>query len=253
MDDHYDRRPGLGSKQLTRLLFNILTALVLLATVGLGGVYAAVFFNPQIPINPYPPPTLPPTLGLPTATNTPEITLPPLWTNTPTPPPQSSPTMTASITPSPSNTPSATTPTETPTATGSTTGPQFELQPGTPNYTSDERDSGSECKYMGIGGQVFDKDGAGLNGLTVRRGGTLAGQDLGILDTLTGSASNRFGAGGYYFELVSDGKLVASEPTVWVQVLDFASGLPLSEKVFVATFDTCDKNLILVSWKQVRP
>ncbi len=49
---------------------NFLTGVVLLATLGLAGVSAALIINPYTPANPFPPPTLPPTLGQPTAAPT---------------------------------------------------------------------------------------------------------------------------------------------------------------------------------------
>jgi hypothetical protein len=101
---------------------------------------------------------------------------------------------------------------------------------------------------MGVGGHVYDSAGAPIVGLAIRLGGQLASVPIGPLDTLSGSASDRFGFGGYYFE-ISDTP-TASDDTVWVQVLDASSGLPLSNQVFLDTFVTCDQNLIFVSWKQ---
>ena len=79
-------------------------------------------------------------------------------------------------------------------------------------------------------------------------GGQLAGIPIGPIDKLTGSDADRFGFGGYYFEL-SDTP-TASDDTVWIQLLDASSELPFSAQVFVDTFNTCDQNLILVNWKQ---
>jgi hypothetical protein len=124
-------------------------------------------------------------------------------------------------------------------------GGQFELQVGSPAYISDERG----CDVMGVGGKVFDLTGAPIAGLAVRMSGELAGQPIGILDSLTGSAADRFGFGGYYFELAD--APIASQGTLWIQVLDASSGLPLSNQVFLDTFDTCDRNLALVNWVQV--
>ena len=102
---------------------------------------------------------------------------------------------------------------------------------------------------MGVGAKVFTLQGAPIVGLAVRMGGELGGVSIGLLDTLTGSAADRFGLGGYYFEL-SD-KPVASEGTLWIQVLDPSSGLTLSNKVFLDTFENCEQNLMIVNWQQV--
>ena len=121
----------------------------------------------------------------------------------------------------------------------------FELQIGSPVYIPDERG----CEHMGVGGKVYDSEGAPIVGLAVRMGGELGGMSIGLLDTLTGSAADRFGYGGYYFELSDEP--VASEGTLWIQVLDPSSGLPLSNKVLLNTFENCEQNLVFVNWQQV--
>jgi hypothetical protein len=121
---------------------------------------------------------------------------------------------------------------------------QFELQTGSPTYIPDERG----CEHMGVGGKVYDMQGAPIVGLAVRVSGELAGTPIGPLDTLTGSAADRFGFGGYYFEL-SDTP-TASEDTILLRVLDASSGLELSEQVPLTTFDTCEQNLVFVNWAQ---
>jgi len=63
-------------------IWDIMTILVLLVAVGLIIVFAQVFINPQIDYNPFPPPTLIPTVDIPTATPTLKR-LPPTWTATP--------------------------------------------------------------------------------------------------------------------------------------------------------------------------
>lgn len=62
-------------------LWNILTIVILVAGGVLLTVYMAIFLNPSISINPFPPPTAIPALVLPTATPTLRA-LPPTWTPT---------------------------------------------------------------------------------------------------------------------------------------------------------------------------
>jgi len=62
-------------------LFNILTIFVLVATVVVALVLLSIFSNPNSALNPFRPPTLPPTSVLPTATPT-QKQLPPTWTPT---------------------------------------------------------------------------------------------------------------------------------------------------------------------------
>lgn len=245
MEDYEPRGPG-----LVGLFVNLLTLIVVLATVGVGAVFGAVFVNPYLVevVNPYlpvrlvPPPTLPPTLGPPTPTNTPEIYLPPTWTATPT--------VTATTTPTPTETPipSATpTPTETPAVTNTPSGAAIVPQPDSPKYTTNFANT-KACQWMGLAGQVFDnKTNGAVTGLAVRIGGQLSGIPF-DLTSLTGSAP-AYGPGGYEFVL-SDHP-IASTKTLWVQILDTA-GVPLSDRIYFDTSDKCSENLVLFNWNQVR-
>ena len=102
-----------------------------------------------------------------------------------------------------------------------------------------------------MGGKVYDSQGAPILGLAVRLSGELSGASFGPLDVLTGSAADRFGIGGYYFQF-SDAP-IATENTLFVQVLDASSGLELSEQVPLTTFDNCDQNLVFINWTQSEP
>ncbi|MCD4672970.1 MAG: heparin lyase I family protein [Anaerolineaceae bacterium] len=66
----------------TITVWDILTILVLLVAVGLIIVFAQIFINPQVAYNPLPPPTMVPTVGIPTSTPTLK-SLPPTWTPPP--------------------------------------------------------------------------------------------------------------------------------------------------------------------------
>jgi len=52
-------------------VWDVLAVLLLLATIGVVVVFATIFTDPSSNLNPFPPPTLPAVLVLPTATNTP--------------------------------------------------------------------------------------------------------------------------------------------------------------------------------------
>ncbi len=60
-------------------IWNILTIVTLLALTGLCLLFLTLFINPYSAINPFPPPTLPPTLAIPTSTATLK-SLPATWT-----------------------------------------------------------------------------------------------------------------------------------------------------------------------------
>jgi hypothetical protein len=243
MDDIYNPKPRRG---LAGLFLNCLSfAFVLASLISASGI-AAVFSNPGLieVVDPYlpgpdlePAPTIPPTLGFPTITNTPEIQLPPTWTATVTDTPTSTPTETP--TPEP-------TATETPTPTVETTSEvAFVVQPGSnvlvANFAND-----LGCSWMGVAGQVFDKDRNPLVGITVHVEGQLAGQ-LVNQDSLTGS-NPRIGPAGYTVNL-SDHP-IASDGTMWIQLKDTA-GLNLSDQVYFSTSTNCDKNLVFINWNEM--
>lgn len=81
-------------------IWDVLSIVVLLATVVIIIVVFSVFNDPTSSLNPFPPATLPPTIDVPTSTYTP-VRLPPTWT----PIPSVMPTMRPSSTPVPSATP----------------------------------------------------------------------------------------------------------------------------------------------------
>jgi hypothetical protein len=211
-------------------IFNCLTTLVFIAILIVGGLFAAIYFNPHLPFNPFPPPTdrPDPTADLPTFT--PDVTLPALWTET------TVPTRTPTITPSPTNTP--------PVASPVPTALPYSLLPGTPALTQNFlNDQG--CDWMGIAGTVDVGEEGGALDVWVKLGGQLAGNPI-DLTSLPGSAPG-YGEGGYEFVL-SD-KPIASENLLWIQLID-PSENPLSEKVYLTTSDRCDENLLLVSWSK---
>jgi hypothetical protein len=220
------KRPGRSN--IDRI-FNCLTTMVLLAILISGGFFAAIYINPQLPINPFPPPTdrPDPTKVLPTFT--PEVTLPAYWTET------AEPTNTQTPTFIPTNTP--------PVASPVPTVLPYSLLPGTPTLTENFlNDLG--CDWMGVAGQVIGPEGEDILDVWVKIGGQLSGNPI-DLTSLPGSAPG-YGDGGYEFAL-SD-KPIASENLIWVQLID-PSEKPLSEKIYLKTSDRCEENLILVSWK----
>ena len=207
MEDIYNpkARRGLG-----RLLVNCLSFVFVLASLISASGIAAVFANPGLieVIDPFLPgpdleaaPTIPPTLGFPTSTNTPEIQLPPTWTPTATV--TSTPSPTASPTPEPTatDTPVPATPTAQPTTEAA-----FVVQPGSnvlvANFAND-----LGCAWLGVAGQVFDKDRNPLVGITVHVEGQLAGA-LANQDSGTGS-NPRIGPAGYTINL-SDHPIASS-------------------------------------------
>ena len=244
-----DNNGGRRGVSIVGVALNILTVLVLTATLCTGGAFAAIFINPNFvqAVNPYLPvklqipPTLPPTLGPPTATNTPEIYLPPTWTATITL--TETPTEQATETPAPTETPVPTQPTQVDTPTSFA----YSLQSGSPVFT--QRAGSTECTWMGVGGMALDKQGLPVDKIAVHVAGQLGGQLIDLLN-LTGTAPAYNAAGGGYEIALSDHP-IAGDKTLWIQLLD-QSGVPLSDKVYFSTSDKCDQNLVLINWVQVR-
>jgi hypothetical protein len=236
-----------ASRSRAGAVWNILTILTLIMTTCVCVVAAAIFINPHLPINPFPPPTLPAVITFPTATPTPRVVLPPTWTPTNTEEPP------ATATPPQIQTPAATFPVGlTPTGTGPTGTPPagftFVLHEGDPVAIPNIGHPDLGCDWMGVGGRAFDLTGAPIaQGLFVQLGGTLAGEPLDFLG-MVGMVSN-YGPGSYEFTLAD--APVASRQTLWVQIFDQAL-IPLSDKIFFDTYEDCERNLILLNFNQVR-
>ena len=243
------------SRSPSSLVWTVATGLILLATLCVVIGFLAIFINPQIGLNPFKPPTLPALVGFPTPTQTPRNILPPTWTPTISP----EPTITETPTPLPTE---AETPTpkptqeipveetplvETPEATISPEGMPYEVPQGEPVGILNIGQPNLGCNWMGVAGQAIGMNEAPVVGLFVQLGGTLQGNSFDRL-SMTGTAT-QYGAGGYEFALANSP--VSSNGTLSVQLFDQAM-LPLSEKVFFDTYDDCEKNLILINFKQVR-
>lgn len=232
-------------------LWNKLTMILAAGTIVLIILFAWIYTNPQSGINPYPPMVIPPTVQLPTSTPTLLPTQTPEPTNTPQPP-----TSTATLT----NTPTAVNtafviilPTEsviapTPDKNATISPFTFSVQSGGPITTSSSVNQPEVgCKWLGIGGNVVDLQGAPIVGLRVQLYGYLKGRTKEI-GSLTGTV-NRYGAGGY--EIILSDTPVNTKHTMWIQLYSQSGGV-LSDKVYFDTFAGCDENLTIISFKQVR-
>ncbi len=241
--DLADQRPA---RNILSIIVNILTVLVLIGTLCNGGILVSIFLNPYNSYNPFPPPTLPALMVMPSSTPTAINVLPPTWTPLP------SSTATLTSTPLP----------EQPTATPF---PLFTASPSPTNLPADSMsyalNAGSPvaissvafhpevgCNWMGVAGQVLDLSGAPVStGVIIHLGGELAGVRKDVT-SLTGTA-RQYGEAGY--EIVLSTTPVDSTNSLWVQLLDQA-GLPMSPRVYFDTYASCDRNLIFITFKQVK-
>ena len=251
MDDFDYQDPSRSGATLPSKVLNVLAVLALLATVCVAALVVSIFLNPRSSLNLFPPPTLPAALALPTYTPTPRGVLPPTRTPQPTQKPTQSATPRPTSAPLPTDTP-ASLPTETPfplfTASPTAGGMPYILAQGSPSALSSLTfRPDSECNWMGVAGQVFNKTGAPVTGLIVKSGGYLNGKVIEVM-SLSGVAQ-QYGQAGY--ELPLGEKPVAAKGSMWVQLLNQA-GAPLSDRVFFDTFGDCQKNLIFINFKQAR-
>jgi len=149
-------------------------------------------------------------------------------------------TSTPTLTPNPSKTP-----TLTPTATEKSM--PFVMR-GTPeglSHTLFHPEYSCE-DYLFIGGQVWDLQDSALQGLVLRLGGTYGG-DIVDMTAESGSALI-YGRSGYEFALKN--KKIA-ETNIYIQLED-KHGEALSARTFLNITASCQANLIIVNYKQVR-
>lgn len=175
--DELDSRAKRRARQRKHELFwNLLTGIVVIATVGLIGYFLILFSNPQVPMNPFPPPTMPVLAVLPENTATPP-SLPPTWT--PTPRPTETPRPTATPEPVEPTAPATATATEAPlpTATVVENGDYpYEIEGDPVAMANTVFHPGDSCDWQGVAGRVVDLQGKPVVGVLVRLTGYYDGR-----------------------------------------------------------------------------
>ncbi len=248
--DAYAYDTGSPRRSRSATFFGCLTVITLLCVLCVAGVSVAIFVDPNLPLNPFPPPTLPALAALPTETPTNVIfTLPASWTPTNTVEPTLTETIqpTSTLPPTPTPVTLTATPTETPTPPPD--GYPFIVRQGNPKAIPNIYHPELGCEWMGVGGQVVDMSNTPVIGLIIRLGGRAAG--ISVADdvfSLTGLALS-YGRSGYEFQLAD--RPVPSRGQLWVQLVSQAGG-PLSDRVVFDTYDNCEQNLIIIDFVQVR-
>jgi hypothetical protein len=244
--DYVETKPASPPRDRAGTVWNILSLIMLVGVVIVAGCFLLVFLNPYMGVNPFPPPTR---IVLLEPTVTPTTFLPPTWTPAPT----IEPTMTATLRPSSTPWPSPTAyglPTALPTDGPSPTpgGMSFVVLQGSPMASPNIFHMDRGCNWMGVYGQVRDMSGHPIPQQIVHLGGTLDGQVV-DLTTVTGLVSYN-GEFGFEFEL-SDHP-IASSQTLWLQLVDISGKIPLSDKVYIDTFEDCEKSMIVIYFVQVK-
>jgi hypothetical protein len=222
-------------------IWDVLSIVMLILTFCLGLYFAAIFLFPQAAFNPLKPNTVDPNAP-PTATLTP-IQLDATWTVTPSQVATGTSTLLPTYTLEPSATPfSLVTPTITftPTAT-----PKAPFSATTTYIASTIIHPEAGCNWQGVGGTVVDANNADMLRMTISLIGFYNGKSVNELTV--SSIAPAYGKSG--FEFVLGTAPISSNDELYLQLLD-QSGLPLSDKIYVDTFDECSKNLVLVRFKK---
>jgi hypothetical protein len=84
-------------------------------------------------------------------------------------------------------------------------------------------------------------------GVTIMMGGYFNGRTVNQL-SLTGTAL-QYGQAGYEFLLAE--APVNSRGQIWVQLYD-QSLVPLSDRIYVDTFEDCERNMVLVNFRKIK-
>ncbi len=218
-------------------LLNILSGVLVTGTLVVGLVFAIIFVNPQSSLNPLPPTTMPSLFRTYTPSPTPRPVLPPTWTLTPQPVEGPTQGPQPTVTPLPAETPIPTADLD--------SGTTFKLQDGSPRYEANPYNPVAGCNWMGVGGEILDLAGEPVPGVLVEAGGTLGELVISRL-TLSGAAPD-YGEAGY--ELPLSDRPLETDGEAWIQLLDQAN-LPLSDKIYLRTYDSCDSNLIRINFVQ---
>ena len=132
-----------------------------------------------------------------------------------------------------------------PTATPVPVEEKFEVQQDSPVYIPNFVYPDSGCNWMGIAGQVFNQAGSPMENVVVVADGSIGNDPLDQI-TITSLAS-AYGPGGYEIQLADH--TIESVNTIYLSIYDLAGNL-LSQPFSVETFDDCEKNLIVVNFKE---
>jgi len=256
----------MGRQSRSTIIYDLITVAFLALTVILIGAVVLIINDPNTPINPLPPPTIPPMAIVPTLTPS----------STPTHTPTATATPTASPTPTDTPTPMPTaTPTDTPTPTASPTSVISGLEPatvaapatlpplddGSGNDVSGEavtpaptrsafpftssvvryqaNDNAQGCQWLSIAGTVAGLDGDPLPGIAIE----IDGENYRSV-VFSGSAPD-WGEAGFEFELGSAPRAA----TYRLRALGPTGG-PVSDDLFIETGSTCQRNVAVVEFVQ---
>lgn len=117
---------------------------------------------------------------------------------------------------------------------------------GTPTAYVDFIHSPRNCDYVFVGGEVWDLQEAPVFGARIILGG-LYGESTIEMEAESGDVS-AYGRSGFEFAIPNQNLASSS---VYIQMVDDA-GEALSSRTPLPISDSCEQNLIIVNFKQVR-
>lgn len=237
------------NRKKNNFVWNVLTLIIMLAMVLTLIVQLTIFTNPYAIFNPFPPVEIPELVSIPTATLSVSEPTPIIMpTELPTELPIGSPTPKATdIIEIQDGTLVVETPVLVPTETPFVGYYAFAIQNEPNTITSTIFKPDLECKWTGVAGQVFDLQGRPVKGIRVWLRGTFDNKSIDYLGLTL--ESSPYGPSGFEFTLGETPKNTTEK--LYLQLLDQA-GIPISDRVYFDTFEDCDKNLILINFRQVR-
>lgn len=235
--------------KILNLVLNVVTVLMVFAAVAILALQITIFLNPKVSFNPFPPYDLPDPLVIQFSTQessatlvVPTMTAEPVFEPTATKLPTETPTeIFIDGTPVAEETPVE--PTETPFSGYYA----FALQNSINAIESSLIRPNYGCDWVGVAGQVFDLQGRPVVGVRVWLRGSYDNKRINLY-SLT-MESSPYGPSGFEFTLGE--KPLNSVGQLSIQLLDQA-GIPISERIYFDTFEDCQKNLILINFKQIR-
>jgi Dockerin type I domain len=121
----------------------------------------------------------------------------------------------------------------------------FTVQTGTPSYLQNFAHVEQGCNWLGVAGQVFDKNGQPISRMVVRVEGFLGNQSLDALGMT--SLATAYGPGGYEIELSNEP--LNSSGTLYIALFNL-EGERVSEYIPFNTYSDCSKNLILINFQE---
>jgi hypothetical protein len=238
MADHKD-----GNSSSTVFLQNLIAVLAAVLSLGCIIGTVALTLNPNLPINPFPPhrqtalslATSPSPESTVTTTAPEAVTPSAAVADQPTTAPTPTWTVLASLTPTRSPAPTSLTPTSV-----------FPFLLAKAGIRTSVAYQG--CAWQGVAGQVFDPLGTPIPNLQIHLEGILDGKSLS--QNATTAHLPIYGDGAYVFTLGETP--LPSENTIWIQLLDNTKR-ELSDRIYLKTYEGCDRNLVLVDFQQVAP